>query len=213
MTDNAEDLVVQLSDHEKRLNRYRTLELNADGQPMSYYPLSTMTWQEIMFLVVKGELTGIPRINILAEYEDDDAVVRTSIREFRLPSVISHLEFIKRPDTVAFTKFNVFLRDDFTCQYSGEKHDPVDLTFDHIVPQCRGGKTNWLNIVTAHRSVNELKDSMSLKEFQKRTGLYLRRQPYEPQPYEMLNKGKKYPPKYLHESWQDYLYWDSELES
>lgn len=212
MSDTAKDLIIQLSEAEKRLNRFKVLELNADGQPMSYCPLSTITWQDVMFLIVKGELTGIPRINILELYDDDDAVVRTALREFRLPSVVSHLEFIPRPTIPPFTKFNVFLRDDFTCQYSGEKCDPVDLTFDHVVPQSRGGKTNWTNIVTAKRSINEVKDNLSLKEFRKRYGYDLLKEPYQPSTYELLNKGKKYPPKYLHESWQDYLYWDSELE-
>ena len=213
MSEPAEDQkIIRLSDHEKRLNRFKTLELNADGQPMSYCPLSTLTWQEIMFLIVKGETTGIKRINILEEYDDPDAIVHTALREFKLPSVVSHLQYIPRPEHVPFTKFNVFLRDDFTCQYSGEKCDPVDLTFDHIVPQSRGGRTTWRNIVTAKRSVNEWKDDMSLKDFQKVSGYRLLREPYVPNHFELLNKGKRYPPKYLHESWEDYLYWDSELE-
>ena len=29
---------------------------------------------------------------------------------------------------------------------------------------------------------------------------------------EYINRAKKYPPNYLHESWKDYLYWDSELQ-
>ena len=207
-----ENIVIELSEAEKRLNKFKILELNADGQPMSYYPLSTMTWQDIMFLIVKGETTGIPRINILELYDDPDAVVRTALREFRLPSVVCHKEFIPRPVIPPFTKFNVFLRDDFTCQYSGERCDPVDLTFDHVVPQSRGGKTNWTNIVTAKRSINEVKDNLSLKEFRKRFGYDLLKEPYQPTTYELLNKGKKYPPKYLHESWVDYLYWDSEIE-
>lgn len=212
MSATAKDIVVELSDHEKRLNKFKVLELNADGQPMSYFPLSTMTWQDIMFLIVKGETTGEKRINILAEYDEPDAIIHTTIREFKLPSVVSHLQFIPRPTHVPFTKYNVFLRDGFTCQYTGEKHRPEDLTWDHVVPQCRGGKSSWINIATAHRDVNQSKDSLSLKQFRRKSGLYLLREPYEPKPYEMLNKGKKYPPKFLHESWADFLYWDSEIE-
>ncbi len=211
MTETAEDLLEKVR-KDKHLNKFRVLELNADGQPMSYCPLSTITWQDVMFLIVKGELTGIPRINVLELYDDPDAVVHTAIREFRIPSVVSHMEFIPRPDHVPFTKFNVFLRDDFTCQYSGEKCDPEDLTWDHVVPQSRGGKSTWENIVTAKRPINELKDNLSLKEFKRRHGYSLRKDPRRPTTYELLNKGKKYPPKYLHESWQDYLYWDSEIE-
>jgi hypothetical protein len=29
----------------------------------------------------------------------------------------------------------------------------------------------------------------------------------------LQDNGRAFPPNYLHESWRDYLYWDSELES
>jgi len=28
----------------------------------------------------------------------------------------------------------------------------------------------------------------------------------------LRSNGRKFPPNYLHDSWADYLYWDSELE-
>lgn len=209
----ARDIVCSFDEAvERRLGRYKTLELNADFQPISYFPLSTITWQEIMFLIVKGELTGEPRINIVEEYNEPDAVVRTALREFKIPSVVAHRQMIPRPDTAAFTKFNVFLRDNFTCQYSGVKYDPSELNWDHVVPESKGGKSEWTNIVTAHYLINEKKDNLSVEDFAKLYGYRLKRMPYEPSPYELLQKGRKYPPKYLHESWQDFLYWDSEIE-
>jgi len=190
----------------QQLDRYKTLKLNADFRPLSYYPLSLMTWQDIMWAVVKGELTGQPRVNILEEYED--VVIRTPSKEYRLPSVVANLEYIPMPKRVPFTKYNVFIRDNFTCQYTGKKHKPENLTFDHVIPQARGGKTNWENIVAASRSINEYKDCRTPKEAK----LRLIKQPYEPTSYEIHDKGRKYPPKFLHESWVDYLYWDTEIE-
>jgi hypothetical protein len=35
--------------------------------------------------------------------------------------------------------------------------------------------------------------------------------PYQPTPYELQEKGRAFPPSYLHESWIDFLYWDTEL--
>ena len=29
----------------------------------------------------------------------------------------------------------------------------------------------------------------------------------------LKNNGKNFPPNYLHESWRDFLYWDTELEN
>ena len=40
-----------------------------------------------------------------------------------------HIAVAKRP---AFTRFNVFLRDRFSCQYCGDGHSASDLTFDHL---------------------------------------------------------------------------------
>ena len=54
----------------------------------------------------------------------------------------------------AFTRFNVFLRDRFECQYCGADED---LTFDHVIPRSRGGRTTWDNVVTACAPCNLLK--------------------------------------------------------
>ena len=52
----------------------------------------------------------------------------------------------KPPRYPAFTRFNVFLRDGFSCQYCGS---PQDLTFDHVIPRRAGGRTTWENVVAA----------------------------------------------------------------
>ena len=64
----------------------------------------------------------------------------------KLPSVVSLKTYIRPSRRPAFTRFNVFLRDEFECQYCG---DPNDLTFDHVVPRSKGGRTTWENVVTA----------------------------------------------------------------
>ena len=44
-------------------------------------------------------------------------------------------------------------------------------------------------------------------------GMHLVHMPRVPTVYELQNVGRRYPPNYLHESWSDFLYWDSELDS
>lgn len=39
-----------------------------------------------------------------------------------------------------------------------------------------------------------------------------RTMPRQPTVRELQANGRAYPPNYLHESWRDFLYWDSELE-
>ena len=36
--------------------------------------------------------------------------------------------------------------------------------------------------------------------------------PYQPSVAALHNNGRHFPPNYLHDSWMDYLYWDTELD-
>ena len=179
------------------LKQYPALVLNADYRPLSYYPLSLWPWQEAVKAVC------LDRVQIVAEY---DATVRSQRAAFRLPSVVVLKDFVKPQKRVAFTRFNLFLRDEFRCQYCGSKGD---LTFDHVLPRCRGGITSWQNVVAACSPCNLRKGSKTLKQ----AGMRLARAPRAPTAEEMQAHGRRFPPHHLHESWLDYLYWDAELEA
>ncbi|SDW43781.1 5-methylcytosine-specific restriction endonuclease McrA [Allgaiera indica] len=179
------------------LKQYPALVLNADYRPLSYYPLSLWPWQEAI------KAAYLDRVTILAEYE---SVVRSPTTEIRIPSVVVLKEFIKPQKRVAFTRFNLFLRDEFRCQYCGAKGD---LTFDHVVPRARGGITSWENVVAACSPCNLRKGSKSLRQ----VGMTLRKPPRQPSASDMQMIGRRFPPGHLHESWLDFLYWDAELEA
>ena len=172
------------------------LVLNADYRPLSYFPLSLWSWQDAIKAVF------LERVNIVEEY---DRVVRAARFEMKLPSVVSLKTYVKPSRNPAFTRFNVFLRDRFACQYCGR---PEDLTFDHVIPRSRGGRTTWDNVVTACAPCNLLKGG----RLPARAGMHPRIAPHRPSVTELQNNGRLFPPNYLHESWADYLYWDSELE-
>ncbi|MCH2167357.1 MAG: HNH endonuclease [Oceanicola sp.] len=179
------------------LRQNPALVLNADYRPLSYYPLSLWPWQEAV------KAAWLDRVTILAEY---DEVVRSPSTEIRIPSVVVLKDYVKPRKRVAFTRFNLFLRDEFRCQYCGAKGD---LTFDHVVPRARGGITSWENVVAACSKCNLKKGSKSLRE----SGLSLRKAPRVPMAEELRNMGRKFPPNHLHESWMDFLYWDAELDA
>jgi 5-methylcytosine-specific restriction endonuclease McrA len=115
-------------------------------------------------------------------------------------------DYVKPQNTVAFTRFNLFLRDEFSCQYCSGLGN---LTFDHVVPRARGGITSWENVVAACSKCNLKKGSRSLKQ----SGMLLRKPIRKPQSEELRNLGRKFPPNHLHESWVDFLYWDAELQA
>jgi 5-methylcytosine-specific restriction endonuclease McrA len=173
------------------------LVLNADFRPLSYYPLSLWPWQEVVKAVFQD------RVDVVSTYEK---VVRSPSIEFQLPSVVSLKQYVDQDRPPAFTRFNLFLRDSFSCQYCGT---PSDLTFDHIIPRSRGGRTTWENIVTACAPCNLKKGGRTPREADMRPT----KAPGRPSMYELQELGRRFPPHYLHESWLDYLYWDIELEA
>jgi|TARA_B110000116_G_C16495924_1_gene429089 5-methylcytosine-specific restriction endonuclease McrA len=173
------------------------LVLNADYRPLSYYPLSLWSWQDSVKSVF------LDRVIIVSNY---DRVIRSPSFNMRLPSVIALKSFIRPQSSPNFTRFNVFLRDKFECQYckSGD-----ELTFDHLLPRSKGGTTNWDNVVTACSSCNVQKGGRLLAS----SGMSLNQKPYKPTTEDLHKKGRNFPPNFLHKSWMDYLYWDIELEA
>ncbi len=179
------------------LRKHPALVLNADYRPLSYFPLSLWPWQDAIKAVF------LDRVSILAEY---DAVIHSPSTEMKLPSVVVLRDYVKPARYPAFTRFNLFLRDEFSCQYCGSTGD---MTFDHVHPRSRGGRTTWDNVVAACGRCNLQKGDKTLR----RSGMKLRREPFRPSAIELQNVGRKFPPNYLHESWMDYLYWDAELDA
>ena len=78
----------------------------------------------------------------------------------QLPSVIALKDYIVPQSKPSFTRFNVFLRDKFSCQYCGSGEE---LTFDHLLPRSKGGETHWDNVVTACSTCNVKKGGKLLK--------------------------------------------------
>ncbi len=179
------------------LRQHPALVLNADYRPLSYYPLSLWTWQEAV------KAAYLDRVDIVAEY---DHCVHSPSTVIRIPSVIVLKDYVKPQKRVAFTRFNLFLRDEFQCQYCGARGD---LTFDHVVPRADGGVTSWENVVAACSPCNLRKGAKSLR----RAGMSLRKPPRAPGAEQLRNQGRKFPPNHLHESWLDFLYWDAELQA
>lgn len=173
------------------------LVLNADYRPLSYFPLSLWSWQD----AVKAKY--LDRVDIVAEYDD---CVHSPTTTLRIPSVVVLKDYVKPQKKVAFTRFNLFLRDEFRCQYCGSKGE---LTFDHVVPRASGGVTSWQNVVAACSPCNLRKGSKALHQ----TGYTLRKPPRQPDAEALRNMGRKFPPGHLQDSWMDFLYWDAELEA
>lgn len=180
----------------------RTLVLNADLQPLSWAPLSIWNWQDAFVAVIQERVMQIKTY--------DGIVVRSASQTFEVPSVVA-LKSYRRRKKVAFTRYHLFLRDEFNCQYCGQNFHPKDLTFDHVIPRSRGGLAAWDNIVACCNADNLRKGNLTPAQ----AGMRLKRQPFEPSPYQLDTIGRRIPvcKDDLHQTWMDFLYWDSELEA
>src|SRR5262245_6584205 len=106
----------------------QTLLLNA-----TYEPIRVVSWQRAMTLWVQEKVEII---------DTHDREVRAVTFSFRLPSIVRLLRFVKvrNRHQVKFSRANIYLRDDYRCQYCSRKFAPEDLTFDHVVPVAQGGR-------------------------------------------------------------------------
>jgi 5-methylcytosine-specific restriction endonuclease McrA len=182
------------------LEKCPALVLNADFQPLSYLPLSLWPWQEAVKAVYSD------RVNIVATY---DIMVRSPSVIFPLPSVISLKHYQKSTHKPPFSRFNLFLRDQFSCQYCSIRLPTTELTFDHVVPRCLGGKTTWTNVVAACCNCNHKKGRRLLKDV---PDLNLVCKPLEPTAMSLQSAARLFPPRgQLHESWRDYMYWNESM--
>ncbi len=181
------------------LERCPALILNADYRPLSYFPLSLWNWRDAIKAVFRETVT------VISEY---DRTIRSPHIEMKLPSVLALKEYIPMARAPAFTRFNVFLRDEWNCQYCADHFKTHELTFDHVIPRSRGGRTTWENIVASCQCCNRKKGSKTPKE----ADMLPIREPRAPNIHELQEHGRRFPPNFLHKSWGDFLYWDTELE-
>ena len=172
---------------------YPALVLNADFTPVSVYPLSTWSFERTLRNHLKERIVPL---------EFYDAVLRSPTFEYTPPSVVVLKEYVKRPNRLVFSRLNIFLRDNFTCQYCGSKFHTSELTFDHVVPRAKGGATSFENIVSACVPCNTRKGS---KQHMKPL-----RKPFIPNTRDLVRARPIH--KDLHKSWIDYLYWSGVLE-
>jgi 5-methylcytosine-specific restriction endonuclease McrA len=107
-----------------------------------------------------------------------DKTIQGVNRTWPLPSVVRVLSHFKRERIrVKFSRLNIYTRDNFRCQYCGVRFPTEQLTFDHVIPRSKGGKTTWDNIVTSCARCNhDLKSNRTLAE----AGMKLLRKPVKP---------------------------------
>ena len=130
---------------------------------------------------------------------DEGDWVRSVNFSIQVPRVIRLDFYDKVPKlTLRFNRRNLFARDHNSCQYCGRSLPLAQLSFDHVIPRSRGGKTTWENVVCCCLKCNSRKSDKSLEE----ANMKLIRTPIRPRQNPLLSV-KMDNPKY--EIWRTFL--------
>ena len=143
----------------------RTLVLNA-----SYEPLHVVSWERAICLIFAS------KAEVVAEYHN---FVRSVSKSVKLPKIIrlySYVDKIKQFGLAKCTRRNVFMRDQFLCQYCGLKVSVRNATLDHVIPRSKGGSNDFLNLVTCCETCNRHKGARDPKQ----AGMKLLKRPFVP---------------------------------
>ena len=133
----------------------KCLLLNAD-----YSPICLVSYKKAIIWSVKAKNNTNYSIEIIS-YIDNKYMLGAENRTYPLPVIARLKKFINlRYNKVKFSRNNVFLRDNYTCQYCGIKFNKNQLTYDHVIPKSyfnkdgNNNKTYWHNVVACCLSCN-----------------------------------------------------------
>jgi 5-methylcytosine-specific restriction endonuclease McrA len=154
-------------------------------------PHQIVAWPEAICALYLG------KAEVLEEYAEK---IRGPSISMNIPAVMR----LKKPVTrvkrdVKFSRLNVYTRDDFRCQFCGAKRPARELTYDHVLPFSRGGKTDWENIVTACGRCNRKKGNRTPEE----AGMQLLKRPARPKSLPLVRCFAL--PRVVPAQWQPYL--------
>jgi 5-methylcytosine-specific restriction endonuclease McrA len=161
----------------------KCLVLNAD-----YSPLTIIGWQRAMVWSVRHQHNNNIGVEIIDFYKND--YILGVNKKHPIPAVVKTIKYFKLHNkNVNFSRKNLFIRDNFECQYCGCKPDIKYLTYDHVIPKSiwrhnNGSPTCWTNIVTACVTCNSKKGNKTPHQ----AGMALKNLPVAP------NKSAKYLP-------------------
>jgi 5-methylcytosine-specific restriction endonuclease McrA len=196
-----------------------TLVLNSAWQPITVAPVR----RAFMKVLNGGARLLDPETYIQHDWDtwielpvpDGQNGIRHKHGEIRVPEVIVLTSFSKFPEReVKLTRRNLLIRDNFKCQYTGQRVTPKEATIDHIMPQSRGGKTTWDNVVISCLDANAKKADRTPKE----AGMKLLKQPGRPEWSPLYSRFSRVMSKNNYpKSWDKFIekspetYWDVEL--
>lgn len=145
-------------------NHKKCLLINAD-----YSPLGIISWKRAVIWSIRYEHNPTYGVEIIDFYKNDH-IQGTDNKKFPIPAVAKTKRYFKiHSQPITFSRKNIFVRDNHSCQYCGKQCDIRDLTYDHVIPKSKWtdpnrSPTSWTNIVTACTLCNRIKGNRTPKE-------------------------------------------------
>lgn len=152
----------------------KCLVLNGD-----YSPIEIINWQQSVIWYFKNKNNTKCNITIVEYYQND--YIKGSLYKIQLPAVIKINKYFNlKNNIVNFSRKNLFIRDEYMCQYCNKNYDIRELTYDHVIPKClwknKAMATCWKNIVTCCIACNRRKGSRTPEQ----AGMTLKVKPFIP---------------------------------
>jgi 5-methylcytosine-specific restriction endonuclease McrA len=184
-----------------------------------YRPVHITSVRRAFTLLYQGAAKAIDEQFQLFDFDSWSALAAASHhdsigavgRRIRVPRVIVLVAYEHLPKSrVRFSRFNIYARDDNTCQYCGGRYRRSDLNLDHVVPRSRGGTTTWENVVCSCVPCNLRKGGRTPDE----AGMRLLRVPTRPRWTPIFRSATR---RAFYREWTPFLsfaeaaYWNAEL--
>tara|TARA_R110001583_G_scaffold54002_4_gene166028 strand:- start:1012 stop:1449 length:438 start_codon:yes stop_codon:yes gene_type:complete len=132
----------------------------------------------------------------VVEYRKD-CFVHSATEKFPVPSVVAIGRYVKKARvSLKVTRKNLFIRDNYTCQYCDKRFTKPNLTIDHVTPKSAGGPKTWENIVAACKKCNQKKANKLPRE----AGMFPTNAPRQPSPKMFYNLVDN-----VDDSWKTFL--------
>jgi len=134
---------------------YRTLVV-AGG-----VPINVECWQKSLMKCLTGKAVAIKNRKEIAFESNGIVTYVPSIIIILNTYFMGKLTFV---NTIPLNRRNLWLRDQGRCMYCNNKVSTEEVTFDHVIPQSKGGKTIWSNVVCSCGICNNKKDNRTPKQ-------------------------------------------------
>jgi len=166
----------------------KCLLLNAD-----YSPLKLIGWQKAMVWSMKFHQDHNYAIKIM-QYYRDKFIQGTSNKQYPVPLIAKTIQYFNIYNrSLKFSRHNLFIRDNYTCQYCGNNFHYNELTYDHVIPKSKfisgpTHATSWENVTTACVTCNRKKSNRTLDQAKMKI-LNIPKKPfYEPRYLPVINE-------------------------